>query len=116
VAKTGKMEMTCVGLRHRVTPSTLREMAKLAPLKIQFKREPENIHDENAIAVICNERPWKGMQVGYVPRQSAAEIAPRIDAGKIVLTGGYLNTVDDESGIGEMSVAFEKIGSTKPKN
>lgn len=106
MAKT--MELTCVGMRHRVTPSTLREMSELAPLKIALKRDKGNIHDENAIAVICVERPWKGMHVGYVPRQTAAEIAPRYDSGKIRFTGGYLNTVDDESGIGEMSVTFEK--------
>lgn len=105
---TKSMELTCVGLRHRVTPSTLREMASLCPLKIQLQREPENIHDKNAIAVICNEKPWKGMQVGYVPKQTAAELATRIDRGKITLTGGYLNGIDDVSGIGEMVVTFEK--------
>lgn len=103
-----QMEITCVGLRHRVTPSTLREMSSLAPLKIHLRRDHDNHHDENAVAVICDEKPWKGMHIGYVPRQTAAELAPRIDSGKITFTGGYLNTVDDESGIGEMVVGFEK--------
>src|SRR5512146_2933617 len=108
------MELTCVGMRHHVTPHTLREMSRLAPLMVTLKRDTENIHDENAIAVICNERPWKGMRVGYVPRQTAAEIAPRMDGGKIQFTGGYLNDVDDESGIGNMVVAFQKPVN-KPK-
>jgi hypothetical protein len=107
------MEITVVGLRHRATPSTLREMAKLTPLKIRFKRDPENIHDENAIQVILNEKPWKDMHIGYFPRQTAAEIASRIDSGAIELVDGYLNTVDDESGIGEMVVNFKRRSKAK---
>ena len=102
------LEIQCVGMRHRVTPATLRDMEALCPLKVKFSREPENIHDDNAIRVICNERPWRGMHVGYVARQTAAEISPRLDAGAIELVGGYLNDVNDESGTGHMKVEFKK--------
>ena len=102
------MEIQCVGMRHRVTPSTLREMESLCPLKVKFSREPENIHDENAIRVICNERPWRDMHIGYIARQTAAEISPRIDEHRIELVGGYLNDVNDSSGTGQMKVEFKK--------
>jgi len=109
------MTLNCVGMRHRVTPTTLREMNELAPLKVKFAREPQNIHDANAIRVICDEKPWKDMHVGYIARQSAAEIAGRIDRGRITLTGGYLNNVNDGSGVGEMTVEFTRA-SVRAKN
>lgn len=40
-------------------------------------REPTNIHDGNAIAVIV-----RGRRVGYLPATTAAEIAPIIDSGE----------------------------------
>ena len=45
-----------------------------APLAL--RRDPGNPHDEHAIAVLAG-----GAQVGWVPREIAAEIAPDLDAG-----------------------------------
>jgi hypothetical protein len=106
--KERKMELTCVGMRHHVTPHTLREMSELTPLRVRLKRDKDNLHDENAISVYCDEKPWKDLHVGYVPRLTAMEVAPKMDAGKIRFTGGYLLTVDADVGMGEMSVLFEK--------
>jgi hypothetical protein len=47
-----------------------------APLAL--RRDPANPHDEHAIAVLA---PGGG-QLGWVPRELAAEIAPRLDAGE----------------------------------
>ena len=46
-----------------------------APLEL--RREPDNPHDANAIAVLAG-----GAQVGWVPREVAAELAGELDAGK----------------------------------
>jgi hypothetical protein len=40
-------------------------------------REPENQHDRNAIKVIYKEN-----QLGYVPKEKAAELTPLLDSGK----------------------------------
>jgi hypothetical protein len=45
---------------------------------LELRRDPDNPHDPNAIAV---HLPG-GAQVGWVPREVAAELAPRIDAGE----------------------------------
>jgi HIRAN domain-containing protein len=45
-----------------------------APLTLQ--RDPGNEHDPNAIQVLVS-----GEQIGWVPREIAAELAPQIDAG-----------------------------------
>jgi HIRAN domain len=44
-----------------------------------LRRQPENAHDANAIAVHAGEA---GEQVGWVPRELAAELAPELDAGR----------------------------------
>lgn len=109
-----KLNLTCVGMRHHVTPTTLRKMGKECPLKIELRREPDNIHDENAVAVVCLEKPWK-MKIGYVSRQTAAELAVRMDRGKVHFTEAWLTSADDESGVGEM-LATAEITPRKKKS
>jgi hypothetical protein len=45
---------------------------------LELRRDPENPHDANAIAV----HGAGGEQVGWVPREVAAELAPEIDEGR----------------------------------
>ena len=50
----------------------------VAPGKpLELRRDPDNEHDPNAIAVHADN----GEQVGWVPREVAAELAPQLDAG-----------------------------------
>jgi hypothetical protein len=44
---------------------------------LELRRDPDNPHDSNAIAVYAGDE-----QVGWVPRELAAELAPELDAGK----------------------------------
>jgi hypothetical protein len=43
---------------------------------LELRRDPDNEHDPNAIAVLAG-----GEQIGWVPRELAAEIAPQLDRG-----------------------------------
>ena len=45
---------------------------------LELRRDPENEHDQNAIAVHARD----GGQVGWVPRELAEEIAPELDAAR----------------------------------
>ena len=45
---------------------------------LTLRRDPENTHDPNAIAVDAAD----GGQVGWVPRELAEELAPLLDAGE----------------------------------
>jgi HIRAN domain len=47
--------------------------------ELALRRDPENEHDPNAIAVDAGNG---GQQVGWVPREIAAELAPDLDAGR----------------------------------
>jgi hypothetical protein len=44
---------------------------------VELRRDPENPHDPNAIAVLAGDE-----QLGWVPRELAAELAPSLDAGQ----------------------------------
>lgn len=58
-------------------------------MSLDFKREPRNIHDKNAVSVYCS-----GCKIGYLSREEAVEIAPIMDKGTPVdgvideITGG----------------------------
>lgn len=47
--------------------------------RLELRRDPENEHDPNAIAV---HPDGGGEQLGWVPRELAAELAPQLDAGR----------------------------------
>ena len=44
---------------------------------LELRRDPGNAHDPHAIMVLA-----AGEQAGWVPREVAAELAPRLDAGE----------------------------------
>jgi hypothetical protein len=46
---------------------------------LELRRQPDNPHDPNAIAV---HDAAVGEQVGWVPRELAAELAPELDTGR----------------------------------
>jgi hypothetical protein len=76
------------------------QSAALAPgAMLSLRREPANEHDPNAIAVLAAD----GAQVGFVPREVAATLAPQIDAGRtwsaIVLRERRPSPRDPRSGL-----------------
>jgi hypothetical protein len=86
--KTKGVEISVVGMQYRVTPSTLKYIGSLlegGPVECRIEREPDNVHDENAIKVILNESPYKGLHIGFFPRGVAALYAPLIDQGRLTL-------------------------------
>lgn len=61
---------------------------------VELRRERNNTHDANAIAVIAHTTKMHA-RVGYVPAKVAATLAPAMDAGTVVrpasfaFVGGY---------------------------
>ncbi|HEX6457809.1 MAG TPA: HIRAN domain-containing protein [Thermoleophilaceae bacterium] len=66
---------------------------------LELRRDPGNEHDPNAIAV----HAVGGPQLGWVPREIAAELAPELDAGKpwcaVVLREQRRSPRDPRSGL-----------------
>ena len=108
-----------VGMQHRITPSTRRMISKRCDedgaIPVRLIREADNTHDENAIKVVIADSPYKGMHIGYVPRNIAAEYAPLIDGLKLMILHAELFAVDVENGEGTMTVVFKKRGKSPGK-
>jgi hypothetical protein len=66
---------------------------------LDLRRDPGNEHDPNAIAVHARG----GEQLGWVPREMAAELAPELDAGRpwsaLVLREQRASPRDPRSGL-----------------
>jgi hypothetical protein len=77
-----------------------------APLEL--RRDPDNPHDPNAIAV-----HGAGDQLGWVPREVAAELAPEIDAGRpwsaVVLREQRRSPRDPRHGLTMLLAAAERV-------
>jgi hypothetical protein len=91
-----------------------------------FVREPNNPVDSNAIQVrriVCSDvpdRPHIGEQIGYVSRELAEELAPRVDDDGFVLMAEILDVSGGHEGesVGvnfEMSVYMPVSKDTPPR-
>lgn len=79
-------------------------LAKLAPgQQLRVEREPNNEYDANAIAVHIFQQ-----KLGHFPRGFAAEIAPLMDAGVVVVSA--TKSRDPRfAGTGVMVVQWERV-------
>jgi len=76
---------------------------------LTLRREPDNAHDPNAIAVLASG----GAQVGFVPREVAASLAEELDAGgvwsAVVLRERRASPRDPRSGLTMLLARAETI-------
>lgn len=108
-----KLELSVVGLNHRVDHATLIEMQRALPLKCYFKREPENAADSNAIQVRVhpdNDFSGANWHFGYLRRQVAAELAPAMDTHEVEVLSCELVSLDMETQReGELTVVLSGL-------
>jgi hypothetical protein len=71
------LRVTGVAGAARHHAEALRSDAVAPGRPLELRRDPDNAHDPNAIAV----HAAAGEQVGWVPRALASELAPELDAG-----------------------------------
>jgi hypothetical protein len=76
---------------------------------LTLRREPGNEHDPSAIAV----RTASGAQLGWVPREVAAQVAPGLDAGRpwaaVVLRERRASPRDPRTGLTMLLAAAQAI-------
>ena len=75
LAERGLRVSGVAGARHHTEALAAAELAPGSPLEL--RREPDNEHDANAIAVHAG-----GAHVGFVARELAAALAGELDAGR----------------------------------
>lgn len=107
-----KFTTECVGMQHRLTPSTRRMMKsrieKDGPIEVLLIREPENDHDTNAIKVQVRKGAYKGLHIAYLTRHVASVYAPALDNLQIHVTASYLTDVNPDDGTGTVEIKFNK--------
>jgi hypothetical protein len=94
-----RLELSVVGIEYRVTPATVRKLQDGLPLQAELLREPDNSYDENAVKVVLTDKSLKGQfHIGYLSRQLASEIGPRMDAGRFPYVQAVLTEIDEKTG------------------
>ncbi len=89
-----KVRGVTVGRRQAALQHLLRYDPK--DVSIRLEREPGNLYDANAVAVVAAVRGRGSYKMGYLGRPVAAVLAPLMDAGKAIrggfggVLGGYL--------------------------
>jgi HIRAN domain len=78
--------------------------------RLELRPDPDNPHDPNAIAV---HPAGGGEQLGWVPRELAAELAPELDAGRpwsaLVLREQRRSPRDPRHGLTMLLAATEHV-------
>lgn len=103
--------MEVVGLGFRVKSDVRRVLAgrtNTAPMRVAIEREPDNKSDPNAIRVIVAVGALKGKHIGYLRADTAALLAPLMDAGHFVFKSAKLTGLyqDDDFKSGILEVTF----------
>jgi hypothetical protein len=78
------------------------------PSALQLRREPDNPHDTNAIAVLDRQ----GRMLGYVAREIARSVAPLVDTGSTVTARLIDRTSGPQEGPGHARMEIRCTGHT----
>ena len=97
LVKMPLVETKVVGVTHGKRQQALHNLRQYSPesISIDLRRERDNKHDSNAIAVIATVESKGSYCMGYLPKVVSAFIAPLMDAGKHInsiynnVRGGY---------------------------
>jgi hypothetical protein len=100
-----------VGLQYRLSRDARYMLADYAPFKVRVEREQSNSTDENAIAVYTLDEPkaFHRMQLGYLPKDVAAVLAPALDNGSVEVTDATVMTMRAVEGDGELKLRIRPI-------
>ena len=80
---------------------------------MQLVREPTNKYDANAMKVVreCGGREQSQAQIGHVPRNIAAMLAPLVDSGQVSFEKGVISKIqrDNQSNCKQVEVLIEVL-------
>jgi hypothetical protein len=107
-------------MRHRVTISTRRMIAAHLDegedgIECVLEREPLNLHDENAIKVIITNGPYDDFHLGYIAKEVAAKLAPKLDAGKALFVYSEIEEMDAQEGTATLLLTLKTHGKAIPR-
>lgn len=112
---TWSHEMSVVGLKFRwkrIGRQAIYNIAQRGDITgCRLEREPDNPADPNAIKVMLPNRMMEGKQLGYLMRESAELLAPRLDAGTLRVVSVRLTSLNerDDYNTGTVLVRFRDV-------
>jgi hypothetical protein len=115
--RTWRAELEVIGLRFRWKKDGRAALASMAAKSditgIRLVREPDNKWDENAIMVMLPERLMGGRQLGYLHRQAAELLAPKLDSGSLEVVSAKLMSLDPgvDYNTGSMDIIFRDVAT-----
>jgi hypothetical protein len=113
------VKLTFVGMQYRLTLSTRRlveqHVNEGTPVKCKLVREPENLHDKNAIKVMISTVPYVGMHIGYITRHLAEVLAPALDSGDRTVSSCTILELNAQDGSGLVEVKLKTANSSRKK-
>lgn len=114
VGHTWSHECTVIGLKFKFTKDGRETLARMVAKRgsitgMRLEREEENKYDENAIKVLLPIRIIDGKQIGYLVRETAAVLAPKLDAGSVTVKSATLLALNAADGYntGELLITFQ---------
>lgn len=80
-------------------------------IKVDLRRELDNKYDENAIMVIGVGGRFDEVHLGYLRRTTAAELAPKLDAGEWAVVSAKLTALygQDDNKSGNVDAVLEDL-------
>jgi hypothetical protein len=106
-------QVDVIGLKFRWKRDARRALAASIGARgiggIRLVREEDNKYDGNAIMVLLPERLHGGKQLGYIRRESAAMLTPKLDIGELRIVSAKLVELleADDWNSGPMIVTFQ---------
>lgn len=80
-----RVRFTVAGVTFEGRQEVLARLHKApGPIAARLERDPSNHYDPNAIKVFMGAQGSTWQHVGFAPRELAAKLAPRMDAGATV--------------------------------
>jgi hypothetical protein len=111
--RTWSATVTVVGLQFRWKADGRETLARNVPIPVLLEREPANEHDENAVKVIIAQnyslKALRGIHLGYLRREVAAMIAPKLDEGSIEPVVLRVTAVDPKPGEAALEMTFRDV-------
>ncbi len=119
---TWSHQLTVIGLKFRFKRQgreMIQRMLDKHEIKgMQLEREPDNPADPNAIKVLLPFRILEGAHLGYLRREAAEVLAPRLDDGSLKVVSATLYELDerDDYNSGQMVVRFRDIRAKRKRS
>lgn len=113
-----EFQIPVVGISYRLSVSSRRMLAahvEEETVECILERDPENLHDKNAIKVVIINSPYERFHLGFVPREVARHLAPLLDDPSTELLAAVLLEMNAQEATAMLHVTLKTAIRAKKK-